>query len=230
MDGNYTEHILSNKCYKCNEEITFLDGTRIYTEKSKNGVLYRYIEYPLETKKLGDKIFKINEFSRKIIGEKYFYLKLIENLKCNLNVSEIQQFYNELVDICNKTTSHYDASIVSSFPNRFANIIRFFDLKEYVLIYLAMVDSELYKVDHPSSLGKQMILKSCEAILFKGYNSKEAATMFQRNQNVSYDEDYYDEIIEENDRYAIYGGYNGYDDDTIDYGFDGKPEATWNVD
>ena len=70
-----------------------------------------------------------------------------------------------------------------------------------------------------------MILKSCEAILFKGYNSKEAATMFQRNQNVSYDEDYYDEIIEENDRYAIYGGYNGYDDDTIDYGFDGKPEA-----
>ena len=27
-----------------------------------------------------------------------------------------------------------------------------------------------------------------------------------------------------------YGGYNGYDDDTIDYGFDGFPEATWNVD
>lgn len=30
--------------------------------------------------------------------------------------------------------------------------------------------------------------------------------------------------------YEKYGGYNGYDDDTIDYGFDGFPEATWNVD
>ena len=30
--------------------------------------------------------------------------------------------------------------------------------------------------------------------------------------------------------YEKYGGYNGYDDDTIDYGFDGYPEATWNVD
>ena len=30
--------------------------------------------------------------------------------------------------------------------------------------------------------------------------------------------------------YEKYGGYNGYDDDTIDYGFDGHPEATWNVD
>lgn len=33
-----------------------------------------------------------------------------------------------------------------------------------------------------------------------------------------------------NTSYEKYGGYNGYDDDTIDYGFDGYPEATWNVD
>lgn len=30
--------------------------------------------------------------------------------------------------------------------------------------------------------------------------------------------------------YEKYGGHNGYNDDTIDYGFDGFPEATWNVD
>ena len=30
--------------------------------------------------------------------------------------------------------------------------------------------------------------------------------------------------------YEKYGGYNGYDDDTIDDAFDGYPEATWNVD
>ena len=30
--------------------------------------------------------------------------------------------------------------------------------------------------------------------------------------------------------YFQYGGYNGYDDDTIDSAFEGDPEATWNVD
>lgn len=30
--------------------------------------------------------------------------------------------------------------------------------------------------------------------------------------------------------YEEYGGYNGYDDFTIDSAFDGDPEATWNID
>lgn len=30
--------------------------------------------------------------------------------------------------------------------------------------------------------------------------------------------------------YSKYGGYNGYDDDTIDSAFEGIPEATWNID
>ena len=32
------------------------------------------------------------------------------------------------------------------------------------------------------------------------------------------------------DSYEKYGGYNGYDDFTIDTVFEGDPEATWNVD
>lgn len=30
--------------------------------------------------------------------------------------------------------------------------------------------------------------------------------------------------------YEEYGGYNGYDDFTINDAFEGDPEATWNVD
>ena len=30
--------------------------------------------------------------------------------------------------------------------------------------------------------------------------------------------------------YTEYGGYNGYDDNTIDSAFEGMPEATWNID
>ena len=39
-----------------------------------------------------------------------------------------------------------------------------------------------------------------------------------------YNHDYYD------DGCSKYGGYNGYDDDTIDSAFEGDPELTWNID
>ena len=35
---------------------------------------------------------------------------------------------------------------------------------------------------------------------------------------------------QERPTYSRYGGYNGYDDDTIDSAFEGDPEATWNID
>ena len=40
------------------------------------------------------------------------------------------------------------------------------------------------------------------------------------------DSHYYDE----SPSYSRYGGYNGYDDDTIDSAFEGDPDATWNID
>ena len=43
----------------------------------------------------------------------------------------------------------------------------------------------------------------------------------QRRENDDYDE---------GSDYEKYGGYNGYDDDTIDNAFEGDPTNTWNVD
>ena len=43
----------------------------------------------------------------------------------------------------------------------------------------------------------------------------------------SYEEDTYDDDYS---GYRKYGGYNGYDDNTIDEAFDGDPSLTWNVD
>ena len=49
------------------------------------------------------------------------------------------------------------------------------------------------------------------------------------SQEEYYDDDYpYDEPGWGS--YDEYGGYNGYDDYTIDSAFDGDPEATWNID
>ena len=47
----------------------------------------------------------------------------------------------------------------------------------------------------------------------------------------SYDygyDSYYDD--DDDDPYSKYGGYNGWDDNTIDEAFDGNPELTWNID
>jgi hypothetical protein len=42
---------------------------------------------------------------------------------------------------------------------------------------------------------------------------------------------YYDDNqFDDDDPYRKYGGYNGWDDNTIDEAFDGNPELTWNID
>lgn len=51
----------------------------------------------------------------------------------------------------------------------------------------------------------------------------------------SYDygyDSYYDSYYDDDDggQYSKYGGYNGWDDNTIDEAFDGNPELTWNID
>lgn len=45
----------------------------------------------------------------------------------------------------------------------------------------------------------------------------------------SNDDDYYD-YDDDSPSYSKYGGYNGYDDRTINEAFDGNPELTWNID
>ena len=43
---------------------------------------------------------------------------------------------------------------------------------------------------------------------------------------ISYSDNYYDD----DNGYSKYGGYNGYDDQTIDDAFEGDPSLTWNID
>lgn len=39
-----------------------------------------------------------------------------------------------------------------------------------------------------------------------------------------------DRWYDDGNSYSKYGGYNGYDDETIDSAFEGMPDATWNID
>ena len=44
------------------------------------------------------------------------------------------------------------------------------------------------------------------------------------------DDYYYDNYDDDDNGYSKYGGYNGYDDQTIDDAFEGDPSLTWNID
>ncbi len=50
----------------------------------------------------------------------------------------------------------------------------------------------------------------------------------KRKNRVS--DDYFQYDDDSDDGYNKYGGYNGWDDNTIDEAFDGNPELTWNID
>lgn len=218
------------------KEIEFNDGTRIFYEE-ENGSMQRFIEYgytPFEKDQI-EKYPQLKSHFDKSVRKwncgKYYYLDVLSGIACKLNDSQRQQLYNELKELHDKAGKEYDSSIINKdFLRTFG---KYWQGNEkqcaafFVTIYLAMLDLEQDKENYPRSLGKTMVLKSCEAVILKNVDYREAATMFERKKGtISNDYDY----SESESRYEKYNGYNGYDDDTIDDGFDGHPEATWNVD
>lgn len=94
----------------------------------------------------------------------------------------------------------------------------FIQYRQYTIQYFELLESgELHKIEDD----------------WKVFNPKKhkwfPADFLERNGLIDHDSiGYYSGSSGRS--YEEYGGYNGYDDDTIDYGFDGFPEATWNVD
>ena len=217
------------------KEINFKDGTRIFYEEA-NGITHRYIEYsisPQEKEEIRNKPYLksiIESKVRKHNAGKYYYLKILQGIVYGLNSDQRNQLHKEIKELHDKVGKEYDSSIVKDFPKTFGKYWPNNDKQcaaFFVTIYLTMLDLEENKRNYPNSLGKTMVLRSCEAVILGNKDPNEAAAMFERKKNdISND---YDDL-ESNLCYEKYNGYNGYDDDTIDEGFDGFPEATWNVD
>ena len=205
------------------KELTFPDGTRIFYEEA-NGIMQRFIEYATSPR---EKIRKYN-------AGKYYYLKILHRIVKRLDEKQRSQLYSELKALHDKVGMKYDSNIVNrSILQTFGKYWRGNEIKctaFFTTIYLAMLDLEENKAQFPHSLGKSMVLASCGAIINWGKDPNEAATMFNRKRETS-SNDYSDNGNDEyGSRFEKYGGYNDYDDDTIDEAFDGFPEATWNVD
>lgn len=218
------------------KEITFNDGTHIFY-KVVDGKVQRFIEYgysPFEKGQIEKDSRLEEQFKKKnriFSCGKYDYLNVLYGIACGLNESQKHRLYNELKELHDKVGTQYDPHIRNKdFLTTFGKYWKGNEKQcaaFFVTIYLAMLDLEDGKKDYPNSLGKTMVLRSCEAVILKNVDYREAATMFERKKDTQlYDFDY----SEGDSRYEKYNGYNGYDDDTIDEGFDGFPKATWNVD
>ena len=219
------------------KEIIFNDGTRIFYEET-NGRVHRYIEYsysPQEKEKIKKNPLLKTIFDKKVRKHnagKYYYLDVLQSIISNLNTNQKIHLYNELKNLHDRTSGKYDSSIQSFldtfgkyWPHNEHRCVPFF-----TTIYLAMVDLEQGKSIYPHSMGKTMVLKSCEAVILKGVDPKGAATMFEKKHNDTSDDDRDGYCEQGISPYEKYNGYNGFDDDTIDTAFDGHPKATWNVD
>ncbi len=169
---------------------------------------------------------------RKFNAGKYYYLNVLGVIVCELNETQRNQLYNELKELHDKVGREYDPNILGKgFLATFGKYRKGNNAQcaaFFTTIYLAMLDLEASKDKYPHSLGKTMVLRSCRAVILEGKDPKQAAVMFERRHEEVADDYYYDSEVDS--RYEKYNGHNGYDDDTIDIGFDGHPEATWNVD
>ena len=220
------------------KEFNFSDGTRIFYEET-NGKIQRFIEYsysPYEKEMIRNnpkmKNF-IDSKVKKYNAGKYYYLDILYSIACELDTKQKNQLYNDLKILHDRVEIGNDSSIINK---DFLRTFGRYSLENQIqcaaffsTIYLAMLDLEETKNDYPNSLGKTMVLKSCEAVILKGIDPQVAATMFERKRK---DTSYYswDEDCNCVDSpYEKYNGYNGYDDNTIDEAFDGCPKATWNV-
>lgn len=185
----------------------------------------------------------INYGNGDVNAGKYYYLEIIQNRHPPLDIvlrnsiSNLYRLATETynVEIFKKATDGELCKINNSKTRTEVAAI-------LLIIYLAMVDlEETHK--YQVGFGKRMVHDSCMAVMDGRLDYRAAAVMFQKRHEPKADdceEDYsYDYStgcgdITDWDNYGKsgekYGWYNGFSDDVIDDAFDGRPEATWNVD
>ncbi|WP_288372429.1 hypothetical protein [uncultured Algoriphagus sp.] len=102
--------------------------------------------------------------------------------------------------------------------------VKSFIISDEVFWNLPIIQSLKSNLNNPKiveGLKKYIDLQNTKKLKYQNYLN------FIKKKN--YEDDFWD-----NDFYdsgtTKYGGYNGFDDFTIDEAFDGDPEATWNVD
>lgn len=152
------------------QDLCWENGSRIYYETDDNGYVNRFVEYANST--------------RKTNAGKYYYLpQLQQKLKPCLDKTKIQDLYKDMIYVCDNTTSQYDQTLKDELCRRFG---RYFPLYPnidvevfFTIIYLAMVDMEAGKLNHPNWLGKKIVLYSCKAVLLDDVDFNVAAEMYQ---------------------------------------------------
>ena len=124
------------------------------------------------------------------------------DIKCLYNYRRYAAFSDEAVTIKPKPLYNYASEGPKRYNLRVGDII---EVKEDVQIVECGYDGDFYRA---------------YKIVWGFIDMSERPVS---NRNLGY-------YREDRPSYSQYGGYNGFDDDTINSAFEGDPEATWNVD
>lgn len=113
---------------------------------------------------------------------KYYYLNVLESISDYPSLNN--QMLSWIMNIYNATNAVYNPDIIRyvSDIQRCMTAPELAGIDAFLtVIYLAMFDLETSK-SFPNSLGKDMVLRSCQAVLLKQKTAKEAAVMFEKKK------------------------------------------------
>ena len=164
--------------------------------------------------------------------EKYDRIILLEN-------GLIEVYKDNLIGLLDKSGKELlplKYSYISDFKGKYASIcLGGTKRKNYPYSFIGgkwgMVDDEGNIVSKCEN-NEELIIPTTESMPLVAEN----ATHYRKptvllsdyipKEKISYSDNYYDD----DNGYSKYGGYNGYDDQTIDDAFEGDPSLTWNID
>ncbi len=191
------------------KEYTFSDGTRIFNEK-KNGRFQRFIEYSYTQEQIEmmkkspnmEKVLSHYISIRKYNAGKYYYLNVLWGISASLDQDGKIQLYKKLKDVHDKIGIVNESNILN---HEFVSLFgKYYGLTEihgaafFATIYLAMLDCEEWKKDYPDSIGKTLVLKSCEAVILNNVDYEVAAQMYRKETRYASDvywDDYYFNLL-----------------------------------
>lgn len=177
---------------------------------------------------------------------KYSNIQLLDNGLIKVSnkkntFDSIGELYG-LLDSAGKELLEMKYSYISKFKNGYASI--FIGVHDDGLSLSAPVGGKWGMIDSGGNIVSKC--ENNEELVIPSADSKpilaEDATDYRKpvvllsdyipKEKISYSDNYYyDNYDDDYDNgYSKYGGYNGYDDQTIDDAFEGDPSLTWNID
>ncbi len=186
----------------------------------KDFVIDKRIINEIERNNLGDALILIDTYLfNKTVFKKFYFLSDLEHFdfeeKIGLTIDEIKNIIK--VDWLKLYAVMDREGNITSYCQHWENQRR-------INVRIEIDLMKKLKLDRTILLALEKESKKANLGYYYMFKIKEYKEPTNYNEDFEPDDNGY------HSSYEMYGGYNGYDDDAINYAFEGDPSNTWNVD